>query len=442
MQTNFTLAQLSDPNIADANDILRSCVHCGFCTATCPTYALLGDELDGPRGRIYLIKDMLEQDRPASDTDVRHIDRCLSCLSCMTTCPSGVNYMHLVDHGRRHIEKTYRRPFFDRVLRSVLGWVLPNGQRLKWAQRAAAIVAPFADLLPVPLRNMTRLAKKKDIVDKVVTPSDIKSPGEYKYRVALLTGCVQDNLNPAINQATTSLLTRHGCDVVVMPEVGCCGSINHHLGQENLALAAVTANVEAWTSSDREHPFDAIISNTSGCGTMLKDYGFLLRSDPQYAENAARISSLACDITEFMTRIGLNKIVSPSTMRVAYQSPCSMQHGQGISDEPVTLLRACGFDVVESPGGHLCCGSAGTYNILQSDIAENLRRQKIASLSAVSPDIIASGNIGCMTQLDQTGADDMPCPIVHTVELLDWATGGLVPEALDDMMAKIMTVRA
>lgn len=442
MQTNFSLAQLGDPNIADANDILRSCVHCGFCTATCPTYALLGDELDGPRGRIYLIKDMLEQDRPASDTDVRHIDRCLSCLSCMTTCPSGVNYMHLVDHGRRHIEKTYRRPIFDRMLRSVLGWVLPNGRRLKWAQRAASIVTPFAALLPVPLRNMTRLAKKKEVVNKVVTPIKVKSAGEHKYRVALLTGCVQDNLNPTINQATIRLLARHDCDVVVVSEVGCCGSINHHLGQEDLTLATVTANVDAWTSSDQERPFDAIITNISGCGTMLKDYGFLLRSNSQHAKNAAHISALACDITEFMTRIGLEKIVSPSTMRVAYQSPCSMQHGQGISDEPVTLLRACGFDVVQPVGGHLCCGSAGTYNILQSDIAEILRRKKIASLLAVSPDIIASGNIGCMTQLDQTGADDMPCPIVHTVELLDWATGGPVPEALDDMMAEMMTVTA
>jgi len=435
MQTSFTLTQLSDPNIADANDILRSCVHCGFCTATCPTYALLGDELDGPRGRIYLIKDMLEQDRPASNTDVRHIDRCLSCLSCMTTCPSGVNYMHLVDHGRRHIEQTYRRPFFDRMLRSALGWVLPDGQRLKWAQRAAAVASPFAALLPVPLRNMVRLAKKKNVKSKVMTPKNLKSAGDQKYRVALLTGCVQDNLNPAINQATIRLLTRHGCDVVVLPEVGCCGSINHHLGQEDRTLAIVKANVEAWRSSGQEKPFDAVISNISGCGTMLKDYGFLLRSDLQHAEKAARISSLACDITEFMTRIGLNETGLPSVLRIAYQSPCSMQHGQGITEEPIALLRGCGFDVVQPVGGHLCCGSAGTYNILQSDIAEELRDQKITSLSALSPDIIASGNIGCMTQLDQAGADDMPCPIVHTVELLDWATGGPLPEALADMKA-------
>lgn len=434
MQTSFTLAQLSDPNIADANDILRACVHCGFCTATCPTYALLGDELDGPRGRIYLIKEMLEQDRPASDTDVRHIDRCLSCLSCMTTCPSGVNYMHLVDHGRRHIEKTYRRPIFDRMLRSVLGWVLPDRQRLKWAQRAASIISPFTSLLPVTLRNMTRLAKKHKINNKVVTPNDGNAAGAQKYRVALLTGCVQDNLNPAINQATIRLLNRHGCDVVVLPEVGCCGSINHHLGQEGQALATVRANVEAWTNSNQEKLFDAIISNISGCGTMLKDYGFLLRSDPEYAEKAAHISSLACDITEFMARVGIRNPVPRPKRKVAYQSPCSMQHGQGINDEPVSLLRDCGFDVVEPVGGHLCCGSAGTYNILQSNIADELRAQKIASLAALSPDIIASSNIGCMTQLNQIGENDMPCPIVHTVELLDWATGGPVPTALVDMM--------
>ncbi|NKB19329.1 MAG: glycolate oxidase subunit GlcF [Alphaproteobacteria bacterium] len=435
MQTNFSSTLLSDPNIADANEILRSCVHCGFCTATCPTYALLGDELDGPRGRIYLIKDMLEQDRPASDTDVLHVDRCLSCLSCLTTCPSGVNYMHLVDHGRRHIEKTYRRKFIDRLLRSVLGWVLPDGKRFRGAQFAAKFVCPIVNFLPTQLQKMVRLAQRRNVIDKVVTPQLHKAIDDRKYHVALLTGCVQDNLDAAINLATIRLLTRHGCDVEVLSEVGCCGSINHHLGQEKLALAAVRTNVAAWASSDKQNPFDAIIANTSGCGTMLKDYGFLLRNDSEHADNAAHIASLACDITEFMSRIDLGESVQVTSMKVAYQSPCSMQHGQKITKQPVDLLRNAGFEVVEPTGGHLCCGSAGVYNVLQTDIAGKLRTQKIASLSALSPDIIASGNIGCMTQLDQVGTNDMPCPIVHTVELLDWATGGPVPPMMTEMMA-------
>ena len=435
MQTSFSLAQLSDPNIADANDILRSCVHCGFCTATCPTYSLLGDELDGPRGRIYLIKNMLEQDRPASDTDVLHIDRCLSCLSCMTTCPSGVNYMHLVDHGRRHIAATYRRGFYDRFLRSMLGWVLPDRQRFKLAQQLASFARPIAAFLPVRLRKMVALSVGRGSIGKVVTLKETISPEDKKYRVALLTGCVQDGIDPAINQATVRLLTRHGCEVVVLPEVGCCGSINHHLGQEKQALRLIKANVTAWAEADRQKPFDAIISNTSGCGTMLKDYGFLLRSDPTFATDATRVSSLARDITEFLDQIGIIGSDDAKSLKVAYQSPCSMQHGQKITQEPLNLLRAVGFQVVEPVDGHLCCGSAGTYNIQQPDIAETLRQKKIESLSTLSPDIVASGNIGCMTQLDSSGAGRLPCPIVHTVELLDWATGGPVPPMMTDMIA-------
>lgn len=433
MQTNFSLAQLRDSNIADAENILRSCVHCGFCNATCPTYLLLGDELDGPRGRIYLIKDMLEQSRPASATDVLHVDRCLSCLSCSTTCPSGVNYMHLVDHGRRHIEKTYRRKFFDRTIRSLLGWVLPDGRRFKWAQVMAKVFYPLASFLPTSLEKMFSLAQIRNSTIKVLTLGFYQAVGEKKYCVALLNGCVQDTLDPAINNATIRLLTRHGCDVIVLPAIKCCGAVNHHLGQETKALAVVRKNVEAWSTADRETPFDAIISNISGCGTMLKDYGFLLRDDRERARDAIRISSLTCDITEFMVRIGLGKVVAPQTARVAYQSPCSLQHGQKINREPVDLLRSCGFETLEPSDGHLCCGSAGTYNVLQQDIAGRLRTKKIESLSALAPDIIASGNIGCIAQLDQSAAADVPCPIVHTVELLDWATGGAMPPALVGM---------
>jgi len=436
MQTSFSLTQLSDPNIADANEILRSCVHCGFCNATCPTYALMGDELDGPRGRIYLIKDMLEQDRAASDTDVLHIDRCLSCLSCMTTCPSGVNYKHLVDYGRRHIEKTYHRKFIDQTWRTVLGEVLPNPKAFKCAQFAAMLARPLARFLPKRIRQTVFLTSKRSIISKVVTRNFYKADTDSKYRVMLLTGCVQDSLDPAINQATIRILNRHGCDVVVHPEGGCCGSVNQNLGQEKRALSLIKSNVERWSATDKATQLDGIIVNASGCGTTVKDYGFLLRTDPEFSEEADKISQLACDITEFMVRIGLNDCPSRRKLRVAYQSPCSMQHGQRIQREPVSLLRACGFEVVEPKGQHLCCGSAGTYNVLQSETADRLRDQKILALSALSPDIIASGNIGCIMQLDQAGANHMVYPIVHTVELLDWATGGPLPKALTDVIVE------
>ena len=433
MQTNFSLTQLSDPNIAEANDILRSCVHCGFCNATCPTYALLGDELDGPRGRIYLIKDMLEQDRPASDTDVLHIDRCLSCLSCMTTCPSGVNYKHLLDYGRGHIEKTYRRKFIDQTLRTFLGIVLPNPKIFKYLQFAAMLARPLAPFLSNRLRKAVFLISKRRRISKVMTPNVFKAEGDRKYRVILLTGCVQDSLDPAINQATIRILNRHGCEVVVYPEGGCCGSVNQNLGQQKRAVSLIKSNVTQWSATNKENKLDGIIVNASGCGTTVKDYGFLLRNDPEFSKEADELSQLAFDITEFMARIGLNDCRAPGKHRVAYQSPCSMQHGQKLTNEPITLLRACGFEVVEPKGQHLCCGSAGTYNVLQSEIAGRLREQKIAALAVLSPDIVASGNIGCITQLAKGGGKDIVYPIVHTVELLDWATGGPKPEVLVDI---------
>ena len=437
MQTNFSQTQLSDPNIADANNILRSCVHCGFCNATCPTYALLGDELDGPRGRIYLIKDMLEQERAASKTDVHHIDRCLSCMSCMTTCPSGVNYKHLLDYGRRHIEQTYSRKFIDQALRTFLGFVLPKSKIFKYMKFAAILVRPVAPFLPKRLRKSIFLVLNSRGQGKVVTPGLYKAKGDRKYRVILLTGCVQDSLDPAINQSTIRILNRHGCEVVVHPEGGCCGSVNQNLGQQKQAISLMKANVALWAEVDRASSLDGIIVNASGCGSILKDYKFLLQDDPQASEMAARFSDLACDITEFLSRIGLDNGLAPGNLKVAYQSPCSMQHGQKIDREPIGLLSACGFNVVEPNDGHLCCGSAGTYNILQSEIAESLKEQKIKALSELSPDIVASGNIGCIMQLGQTGCNEMAYPIIHTVELLDWATGGPVPKALDGLKSRL-----
>jgi len=426
MQTNFTLAQLADPDIKEADKILRACVHCGFCTATCPTYVLLGDELDSPRGRIYLIKDMLEKGRPADARTVKHIDRCLSCLSCMTTCPSGVHYMHLVDHARTHIEETYTRPPFERALRRMLGAVLPRPGLFRLALVGAMLAKPFARMLPARLGAMLRLAPSG-----LPSPSQSSVPrvhpaeGETRLRVALLTGCAQQVLSPQINEATIRVLTRHGCEVTVAEGAGCCGALTHHLGQEEPARAMARANIAAWSALYDGRGPDRIIVNASGCGTMVKDYGFMFRSNPEWADRAARVSAAARDISEVLSELGL-KAPARTGMVVAYQSACSLQHGQKVTKEPKALLTAAGFTVKDIPEAHLCCGSAGTYNLLQPEIAAQLRDRKVANIESVAPDVIASGNIGCMTQI----AGGTRIPVVHTVELLDWATGGPMPEAL------------
>ncbi|MFT5181544.1 MAG: glycolate oxidase iron-sulfur subunit [Alphaproteobacteria bacterium] len=433
MQTHFSLAQLADSDTAVANDILRACVHCGFCTATCPTYVLLGDELDSPRGRIYMMKQMFEEAAPATAEVVTHIDRCLSCLSCMTTCPSGVHYQHLVDQGRKHIEETYKRPAMDRMIRWGLSVTIPYPSRFRLAMGAAMLARPFAQLLPKRVRTMLALAPrrlaKRSPVD---TPQVIAAEGTHRGRVALLNGCAQTVLAPQINEATVRLLTRLGVEVVVATGAGCCGSLVHHLGKTDQSHAQAKANIDAWTREIDGGGLDALIINTSGCGTQIKDYGFMFRDDPEYGAKAARISELARDVTEFVAELDVEmaKFASgPSwaaDLRVTYHSACSMQHGQGLRRQPRDLLSAAGFSVSEPAEGHLCCGSAGTYNILQSELADQLRDRKAANIAATSPAVVATGNIGCMAQL----ADAIDAPIVHTVELLDWATGGPKPAAM------------
>ena len=425
MQTHFSPAQLTDPATASSERILRKCVHCGFCTATCPTYVLGGNELDSPRGRIILIKDMLENDRPADATTVKHIDRCLSCLSCMTTCPSGVNYMHLVDHARAHIERTYKRPLLDRLQRRALAAILPNAGRFRLAMRAAALAKPVARHLPTRLRTMLDLAPSRvPAASPTDRPRTHPAQGTRTRRVALLTGCAQKALAPQINEATIRLLTRHGCEVVVAAGAGCCGALTHHLGRDGHHYAR--ANIEAWTREIDGAGLDAIVVNASGCGTSVKDYGFLFRDDPELAAPAARVSALTRDITQLVAEIGLQPSTITTGQRVAYHAACSLQHGQQVRLEPKRLLAAAGFEVVDVPDGHLCCGSAGTYNILQPEIATALRDRKVATIERTAPDLVAAGNIGCITQI-ATGTD---IPIVHTVELLDWATGGRRPGAL------------
>jgi glycolate oxidase iron-sulfur subunit len=430
MQTSFTLAQLADADVAESEKILRTCVHCGFCTATCPTYVLLGDELDSPRGRIYLIKDMLENDKPATAKVVKHIDRCLSCLACMTTCPSGVHYMHLVDHARRHIEETFPRPFVDRWLRRLLAFLLPSPDRFRLALVGARLGRPFAGLLPGRLGALLRFAPRR-----IPSPSPVERPqvfpaqGQRRKRVALLAGCVQQVVAPAINEATIRLLARHGVEVVIAAGAGCCGALTHHMGKEPAAHAAARAAIAAWMREIDGEGLDAIVINASGCGTTVKDYGFMFRADPEWAAPAARISALTRDVSEFMSEIGLQAAAIDPGLAVAYHSACSLQHGQKITAPPKSLLAAAGFRVRDVPEGHLCCGSAGTYNLLQPELATALRDRKLANIATTRPDIIAAGNIGCMVQL-ASGTD---IPVLHTVELLDWATGGPRPAALNSL---------
>lgn len=427
MQTSFTLAQLADPDTAESEKILRTCVHCGFCTATCPTYVLLGDELDSPRGRIYLIKDMLEKGRAATPKVAKHIDRCLSCLSCMTTCPSGVHYMHLVDHARRHIEETWRRPAADRWLRAILAKVLPTPTLFRLALAGAWLGRPLAPLLPARLRAMLALTPRA-----LPTPSPVDRPqvfaaqGPRRKRVALLSGCAQPVLAPEINEATIRLLTRHGVEVVIAAGVGCCGALTHHMGKEAAALSAARAAIDGWSREIDGEGLDAIVINASGCGTTVKDYGFMFREDPQWADRAARISRLTRDVTEFMMEIGLAPPVIETGLTIAYHSACSMQHGQKLTAQPKALLTAAGFTVRDVPEGHLCCGSAGTYNLLQPELAAALKARKLANIGSTGAEAVATGNIGCIAQLG-AGA---PMPVLHTVELLDWATGGPRPAKL------------
>lgn len=428
MQTNFTLAQLADPDIAEANQILRNCVHCGFCTATCPTYVLLGDELDSPRGRIYLIKDMLENDKPASSKVVKHIDRCLSCLSCMTTCPSGVHYMHLVDQARERIYETYTRPLPDRALRKILSIVLPRPSLFRLALVGAWLGKPFAPLMPGRLKAMLGLAPKAiPKVSPVDVPQTFPAEGAKKGRVAMLSGCAQQVLAPQINEATVRLLTRQGWEVVVAAGAGCCGALTHHMGDTADSHHWAKANIDAWTAEHEREPLDAILINASGCGTTVKDYGYMFRTDEAMAEKAATVSRLTKDVTEFFAEKGLDAPeAAPAELTVAYHSACSMQHGQKITAAPKDLLKAAGFRVVEPAEGHLCCGSAGTYNLMQPEIAGQLKARKVANIEKTNPDVVASGNIGCITQIGGGTA----LPVVHTVELLDWATGGPAPKGL------------
>jgi glycolate oxidase iron-sulfur subunit len=430
MQTNFTKKQLQDSNISSADGILRKCVHCGFCNATCPTYQIVGDELDGPRGRIYLIKDMLENDKPANEKIAKHIDRCLSCYACMTTCPSGVNYMHLVDHARNHIEKTFVRPFFDRFIRNLLSKILPSPTLFRMAGYSARLFYPFRFLFPKKIKNMMKYMPNSFPISRQENKEIYSPVGKTYARVALLTGCVQRVISPQINDATIDILNRHGVEVIVPKKVDCCGSLNHHLGKEELAHKSFINNINSWFKWYEEKNLDAILVTTSGCGTTLKDYGYIFRDHPdkELRRKAKMVSSLAKDVTEYLGKnIKLNYVKKDKKFTIAYHSACSMQHGQKIHSQPMDLLKKTGNEIVEIPDGHLCCGSAGTYNLLQDEMAAELLKRKVSNIDKVKPDFISTGNIGCMTQI----SSGTKIPIVHTIEILNWYTGGEKPIAIN-----------
>jgi len=430
MQTNFTKKQLQESSIIDANGIIRKCTHCGFCNATCPTYQVAGDELDGPRGRIYLIRDMLENNKPASEKITRHIDRCLSCYACMTTCPSGVNYMHLVDHARNHIEKTYVRPFFDRFIRILLSIILPSPKLFRIVGYLARIANPFKFLFPKKIKNMLKYMPTSFPKSNYENKEVYSPKGKTFAKVALLTGCVQRVISPQINDSTIDILNRHGVEVIVPKEITCCGSLNHHLGKEDLAHKSFVNNINFWFKCYEERNLDAILVTTSGCGTTLKDYGHIFRDDPDkdLRKKAKIISSLAKDVTEYLGKnIKLNFVEKDKKFKIAYHSACSMQHGQKLHSQPINLLKKTGNEIVEIPDGHLCCGSAGTYNLLQGEMASELLVRKVSNIDKVKPDFISTGNIGCITQI----SSGTKIPILHTIEILNWYTGGEKPNAIN-----------
>ncbi len=428
MKTDFTSEQPTNPLIQMMEDNLRKCVHCGFCLSACPTYSVLGDERDSPRGRIYLIKDMLEQGGPPQAEIVTHIDRCLSCLACMSACPSGVHYQHYIDHARAFVEEHHQRPWFEELLRNVLAEILPYAGRFRLALNLAKLAKPFAALFGKQLSGIINMAPAK--IPQVIMPDGPQvypAEGAAKKRIALLPGCAQKVLRPSINEATIRLLTRLGAEVVIAEGVGCCGALTHHLGKDDAAREFAKANIDAWLRELDLGGLDAIVINAAGCGTEVKDYAFLLKEDLDYCDKAQKISELTKDITEVIADFDLPKSKQADLPGIVYHDACSLMHGQGITRQPRDQLKEVGFEVFEIPGRHFCCGSAGSYNLLQPTMADQLQARRLDKIESVletgDASVLATGNIGCLVQL----ASGSNMPVVHTVELLDWATGGPKP---------------
>ena len=432
MQTHFDKTALQRPEIQMADDILRKCVHCGFCTATCPTFVLTGDERDSPRGRIWMMRDALGGGDTGDQMDMQqvgyHLDRCLGCMSCMTTCPSGVDYLHLVDIGRAEVEKNTSRSFGDRLIRKLLAGLVPRATLFNFALKLATHARLLAPLLPRRLAAMIGAAPATiGPVDEVGEKDKIFAPEKpVLKRVILLQGCAQRAIAPEINAATLRLLSRLGVEVIVRQLASCCGGLAHHINESDSANSQMRATAHAWKKDIDKGELDAIIVNTSGCGTTLKDYGQLLFFDSELRETGKKIASLAMDITEFLAAHTDLAPLPDKGLSIAYHAACSLQHGQKVTSSPKTLLSQAGFEVRQIAEAHVCCGSAGVYNILQPEMASQLQLRKIGNINRAKADIVAAGNLGCINQI--AGAD---APVCHTVQLLDWAYGGPVPAGLE-----------
>jgi glycolate oxidase iron-sulfur subunit len=403
MQTNLADFIKDTPEGQEADAILRSCVHCGFCTATCPTYQLLGDELDGPRGRIYLIKQVLEGKAATQKTQM-HLDRCLTCRNCESTCPSGVQYGRLVDIGRGIVEKQVKRPLAQQLVRTALKEILPRKSVFNPAMKLGQLVRP---LLPAVLKNKVPEAR----------PVGVWPSRSHARKMLLLDGCVQPAMSPNINAATARVLDALDVQLIVAPKAGCCGAIRHHLNDQGGALDDMRRNIDAWWPYV-EAGAEAIVMTASGCGVTVKEYGHLLAHDPAYAARAARISELTKDLSEIMPAFEQQLVAKVKVKkRVAYHPPCTLQHGQQIRGKVEGVLRAVGVDVTLCADSHLCCGSAGTYSVLQPELSYQLRDNKLKNLEATQADEIVSANIGCLTHL-QSGTNT---PVRHWIELIDSA---------------------
>lgn len=424
MRTDIDPQLLTDPDVKVSEEVLRACVHCGFCNATCPTYLLTGNELEGPRGRIYLIKNVLENGIKASRKTIEHIDNCLGCLACETTCPSGVDYSRLLEEARPRLDKLVKRPFTHRLLRAMLTRILPYPGRFRFALKMSGLGRVFSWLMPKNMRPLLDMAPKRLPRSAEVAKAGVVSAvGEKRMRVALLTGCAQQVLGPQINDATVRLLTRLGAEVVMPKDAGCCGALTFHMGERKRSRKLMQRNIEVWHNEVAENGLDAIVLNTSGCGTAIREYDYIFRHDPKLAVKAKTVTALVRDVAEVVAELGLGEASKASKLKVAYHDACSLQHGVQVKTQPRQLLKDAGFDVIEVPEAHICCGSAGTYNMLQPELASQLQARKAEHIESVAPQIVAAGNIGCMEQI----AGGVKVPVVHTVELLDWATGGPRP---------------
>ncbi len=407
MQTFISDQNKNTAEGKEADRILRKCVHCGFCSATCPTYQLKGDELDGPRGRIYLIKNLLEGNEASKETQT-HLDRCLTCRACETTCPSGVEYGHLLDIGRQISERETSRSFKDKTIRYLLGKIIPDQKLFSGLLKVGQF---FRSVLPHDLAK--NIPDKKEVSDR--WPSS-----QHKRKMLILEGCTQPALTPSTNIATAKILDALEISLIRESEAGCCGAVNQHLSQTEDAAKHIKRNIDAWMPhiGTAEKPgIEAIVITASGCGTMVKDYGYLLRNDPTYAEKAKRVSELCLDLVEVIEKEdhSLLNLKENNQEKIVYQSPCSLQHGQKLAGNVESLLTSFGYELSAVKDGHLCCGSAGTYSILQSEMADQLRESKLKNLTTDQPEVILTANIGCQQFLQQK----TDVPIMHWVELIE-----------------------